>query len=167
MKDEWRPALTETEMAIADDRNNARAYGNAGLYKMDLGRSQDGIADIETALRLDPHSTDVPLWQSRLCYLRAHLGQWEEAIEQCEKAVAARPDDNGSLADLAAAYAWAGHDKEAKETAAELQARAPKFLQDIHTYMDAHDDPTYTAEMARLMEGLRKAGMPEGEKKSN
>ena len=167
MKDEWRPALTETEMAIADDRNNARAYGNAGLYKMDLGRSQDGIADIEAALRLDPHSTDVPVWQSRLCYLRAHLGQWEEAIEQCEKAVAARPDDNGSLADLAAAYAWAGHDKEAKETAAELQARAPKFLQGIHTYMDAHDDPTYMAEMARLMEGLRKAGMTEGEAKSN
>jgi hypothetical protein len=33
--------------------------------------------------------------------------------------------------------------------------------------MDAHDDPTYVAEMARLMEGLRKAGLPEGEVKSN
>jgi adenylate cyclase len=167
MKGEWTPALTETEMAIADDRNNARAYGNAGLYKMNPGHSQDGIVDVETALRLDPHSTDAPLWQSRLCYLRAHLGQWEKAIEQCEKAVAAKPDDNGSLADLAAAYAWAGHDKEAKETAAKLQARDPKFLQGIHTYVDAHDDPTYKAEMERLIEGLRKAGLPEGEKSTN
>jgi hypothetical protein len=33
--------------------------------------------------------------------------------------------------------------------------------------MDAHDDPTYKAEMARLFEGLRKAGLPEGEAKSN
>jgi len=167
MKGEWRPALTETEMAIADDRNNARAYGNAGLYKMNLGRSQDGIVDMETALRLDPHSADAPLWQSRLCYLRAHLGQWEKAIEQCETAVAAKPDDNGSLADLAAAYAWAGHDKEAKETAAKLRARDPKFIQGIDTYIDAHDDPTYKAEMARLLEGLRKAGMTEEEKGTN
>jgi adenylate cyclase len=167
MNGEWRPALTETEMAIADDRNNARAHANAGLYKMNLGRSQDGIVDVETALRLDPHSTDAPLWQSRLCYLRAHLGQWEKAIEQCETAVAANPGDNGSLADLAAAYAWAGHDKEAKENAAKLHARDPKFIQSIHTYIDAHDDPTYRAEMARLMEGLRKAGMTEEEKSTN
>jgi adenylate cyclase len=167
IKGEWRPALTETEMAIADDRNNSIAYANAGLYKMNLGRSQDGIADIETALRLDPHSSSAPSWQTRLCYLRAHLGQWEKAIEQCETAVAAKPDDNGSLADLAAAYAWAGRDKEAKETAAKLRARDPKFIQDIQIYIDAHDDPTYRAEMARLLDGLRKAGYPEGEKRTN
>jgi adenylate cyclase len=167
MRGEWRPALTETEMAIADDRNNARAYANAGLYKMNLGRSQDGIADIETALRLDPHSTDAPLWQVSLCYMRAHLAQWEQAIEQCEKAVAAKPDDNGSLADLAAAYAWAGHDKEAKETAAKLRDRDPKFIQGVHTFVDTHDDPTYRAEMARLLEGLAKAWPPEGEKPAN
>jgi len=33
--------------------------------------------------------------------------------------------------------------------------------------MDSHDDPTYKAEIARIMEGLRKAGMPEGEQKTN
>ena len=86
---------------------------------------------------------------------------------QCETAVAAKPDDNGSLADLAAAYAWAGRDKEAKETAAKLRARDPKFIQDIQIYIDAHDDPTYRAEMARLLDGPRKAGYPEGEKRTN
>jgi|SRR5271163_35655 adenylate cyclase len=156
------------------DRNGDRGRPQQpkGLRKRrplqnESGRSQDGITDIETALRLDPHSSDAPLWQSGLCYLRAHLGQWEKAIEQCEKAVAANPADNGSLADLAASYSWAGHDKEAKETAAELHARDPKFIEGMHTYMDAHDDPTYKAEMARLFEGLRKAGLPEGEAKSN
>ena len=70
-KQQWRSALTEVEMAIADDRNNSRAYADAGYYKMHLGRSQDGLADVETALRLDPHSNQAAEWQTHLCYLRA------------------------------------------------------------------------------------------------
>jgi TolB-like protein/Flp pilus assembly protein TadD len=53
-KQQWRSALTEAEMAIADDRNNPGAYADAGLYKMQLGRSQDGLTDVETALRFGP-----------------------------------------------------------------------------------------------------------------
>ena len=101
-KQQWRSALTEVEMAIADDRNNSRAYADAGYYKMHLGHSQDGLADVETALRLDPHSNQAAEWQTHLCYLRAHLAQWEQAIEQCEKAVAAAPWDNPALGALAA-----------------------------------------------------------------
>jgi adenylate cyclase len=164
---QWRSALTEVEMAIADDRNNSRAYADAGLYKMQLGRSQDGLTDVETALRLDPHSNEAAEWQTRLCYLRAHLAQWEQAIEQCEKAVAAAPWDNHALGDLAAAYAWAGHDKEAKETAVKLGERDPNFMQSLRKSMDAHDDPTFKAELARMIEGLRKAGVPEGLVKTN
>jgi hypothetical protein len=33
-KQQWRSALTEAETAIADDRNNARAYADVGSYKM-------------------------------------------------------------------------------------------------------------------------------------
>ena len=167
IKGQWRPALAEAEMAIADDRNNSRAYGNAGFYKMHLGRSADGIADVETALRLDPHSSDAPFWQANLCYLQAHLAQWEEAIEQCGKALAAKPDDSELFAALAAAYAWAGHDKEARETAAKLRAREPSLMQTLQTRMASHDDPIYKAEIARIMDGLRKAGVPDGEKGTN
>jgi adenylate cyclase len=166
-KQQWRSALTEVEMAIADDRNNSRAYADAGYYKMHLGHSQDGLADIETALRLDPHSNQAAEWQTHLCYLRAHLAQWEPAIEQCEKAVAAAPWDKPALGALAAAYAWAGYEKEAKESAVKLSARDPNFLQSVRKSMDAHDDPTFKAELARIMEGLRKAGVPEGTAKTN
>jgi adenylate cyclase len=167
LKGQWRPALTEAEMAIADDRNNPRAYGNAGFYKMHLGRSADGIADVETALRLDPHSNEAPFWQAYLCYMRAHLAQWEKAIEQCDKALAAKPDDSYSFAGLAAAHAWVGHDKEAREAAAKLRAHDPNLMQSLQTAIDSHDDPTYKAEIARIMDGLRKAGYPEGEKGTN
>ena len=150
-RQQWRSALTEAEMAIADDRNNPRAYADAGLYKMQLGRSQDGLTDVETALRLDPHSNQAPEWQTRVCYLRAHLAQWEQAIEQCEKAVAAAPWDNPALGALAAAYALTGHDKEAKETAVKLGERDPNFMRSVRKSMEAHDDPTFKAELARII----------------
>jgi TolB-like protein/class 3 adenylate cyclase len=97
LKHQWKSALVENDMAIVDDRSNAKAYAKAGLYKMYLGRSADGIADIETALRLSPHDNDAGNWQVTLCRLRAHLAQWEKAIEECEKAVAARPSDWGGV----------------------------------------------------------------------
>ena len=73
-------------MATVTIRNNTRAYADAGYWQMHLGHSQDGLADIETALRLDPHSNQAAEWQTHLCYLRAHLAQWEPAIDQCGEA---------------------------------------------------------------------------------
>jgi hypothetical protein len=33
--------------------------------------------------------------------------------------------------------------------------------------MHFSDDPTYNAQRARIVEGLRKSGLPEGDKKTN
>ena len=183
IKGEWRPALMEAETAVANDRNNANAYAAAGFYKLNLGRSQDGLADIETAFRLSPHDWEAPTWQTHLCHLYAHLAQWEHAIQQCQKALTARPRDNeqpsyagwllgnqvedgpgdiGTLVVLAAAYALAGHDKEAKETVARIPTLGSvNMAPSLQAYTEAHDDPTFKAEMARIIEGLRKAGLPD------
>jgi adenylate cyclase len=71
------------------------------------------------------------------------------------------------LIDLAAANAWLGHDKEAKEAAAQLQKVYPGFT--VQTWAGHHfsDDPTFDAQFQRVLEGLRKAGLPEGEKKTD
>jgi adenylate cyclase len=63
--------------------------------------------------------------------------------------------------DLAAANAWAGHDKEAKEAVAQLQKVHPGFT--VQKWVGIHwtDDLTFNAQYARITEGLRKAGLPE------
>ena len=96
------------------------------------------------------------------CYLHNNLAQWEQAIEWCEKALANNVrEKEGALASLAAAYAWAGHDKEAKEAVAELRKLDPSFtLQSLADYHPS-DDPTFIAQEQRIFEGLRKAGLPE------
>jgi tetratricopeptide (TPR) repeat protein len=149
------------ETAKADDHNNPWIYASAGFNKMHLGRSVDGIADVETALRISPSDNAAPQWQAYLCYLRTQLAQWEQAIEQCEKAVAANPEKSMPLADLAAAYAWAGRHMEATQAAVRVRQLSPDQLTYLQIYIEAHDDPTFKAQVARIIDGLRKAGLPE------
>ena len=63
-----------------------------------------------------------------MCHLHTHLAQWEQAIEWCGKSIASGGATNWyPYVDLAAANAWAGHDKEAKETVAQLRKVYPDF----------------------------------------
>ena len=168
-KSQWGPAIAEAETAIADDPNNARAIAQASFYRMFLGHAEDGVVGQETALRLSPHDPMAPIWQVHLCYLHNHLAQWEQAIEWCEKALANNVKERaGAFANLALANAWAGHDKEAKDAVAELRKVDPSFtVQSVAGYRNQSDDPTFNAQSARLVEGLRKAGVPEGQAKTN
>ncbi len=166
-KRQFGPAIAEEETAIAEDRNNADAHAAASFFKMWIGDSENGFAGVETALRLSPRDPLVPNWQFFMCHLHTHLAQWEQAIEWCNRSIAGNPADFFPLVDLAAAHAWLGHDKEAKEAAAQLQKVYPGFT--VQTWAGIHwtDDPTFNAQYARIVEGLRKAGLPEGEKKTN
>jgi hypothetical protein len=40
-------------------------------------------------------------------------------------------------------------------------------MQDVQKYMDAQEDPTFKAECARIIDGLRKAEVPERPVKTN
>ena len=160
-KRQWPQAIAEADAAIADNPNNAEAHAARGFWKLYLGRAEDGFSGLETAFRLSPRDPAVPIWQTNVCVLHNFLAQWEQAIEWCEKARAGAPDDIYALVHLAAANAWAGHDKEAKEAVAQLQKVYPGFT--VQTYAGTHfsDDPTFNAQRARIVEGLRKAGLPE------
>ena len=102
-----------------------------------------------------------------MCHLHSHLAQWEQAIEWCNKSTASDPTNFFPLVDLAAANAWLGHDREAKEAVAQLQKVYPGFT--VQTWAGHHfsDDPIFDAQFQRIVEGLRKAGLPEGEKKTD
>ena len=127
-KQQWRAAISQAEAALADDPNYADAHANLSFWNLFLGHSEDAFAGIETALRLSPRDPDVSLWQFFTCHLHTHLAQWEQAIEWCGKSIASGSQIPYLFVDLAAANAWAGHDKEAKEAAAQLQ----KVLSRLH-----------------------------------
>ena len=166
-KRQFRPATAEAETAIAEDPNYADAYAALGFFKLFLGHSEEGFASVEKALRLSPRDPALTFWQFEMCHLHSHLAQWEQAIEWCNRSTASDPTNFFPLVDLTAANAWLGRDREAKEAAAQLQKVYPGFT--VQTWAGHHfsDDPTFDAQFQRVLEGLRKAGVPEGEKKTD
>jgi adenylate cyclase len=166
-KRQWKAAISQAEAALADDPNNAAAHANLSFWNMFLGHSDEGFAGLETALRLSPRDPNVAWWQFEMCHLHTHLAQWEKAIEWCGKSIASGNASMFPYVDLAAANAWAGHDKEAKETVAQLRKLYPDFTVQSWAGIPWSDDPTFNEQYARIVEGLRKAGLPEGEKKTD
>jgi hypothetical protein len=101
--------------------------------------------------------------------LHSALAQWDQTIEWCQKAEDELPGANGwsgskkyALADLAAAYAWTGHDKEARDAMERLKLLDPHFTAlTVQTIIDTRPNPTFQTQAARVLEGMRKAGLPE------
>jgi adenylate cyclase len=163
-KRQWPQAIAEAEAAIADNPNNADAHALHSFWKMFLGRSEDGFSGLETAFRLSPRDPGVPAWQFYVCHLHTHLAQWEQAIEWYNKSVAGGNGGLYPLVDLAAANAWAGHDKRPKRPWRNYRKPIPASPS---RHGRAFIGPTIRPSMlqyARIVEGLCKAGLPEGEK---
>ena len=161
VKRQWRKALAEAEMAIADNRNNADAHALQGFWMMFIGRSEDGFEGVETALRMSPLDPEVGWWKYYMCHLHSHLANWDKAVDWCSRAAASLPGNWLPLVDLATADAWAGRDREAREAVAQLQKVYPGFTVQTWATIPWSDDATFTAQYARITEGLRRAGLQE------
>ena len=121
-KRQWAQAIAEADAAIAADPNNAEAHAQRGFWKM-FSRPKRGRL-LRARNRVSPKSSrsgPSPFGSTIFAASTRILAQWEQAIEWCEKAHAGAPEFWYPLAELAAANAWAGHDKEAKEAAAQLR----------------------------------------------
>ena len=155
------------DRALTLNPSFSRGWFLGGVLRLWAGHPDLAIEHAETALRLSPRDPGVPTWQFLMCHLLTHLAQWEQAIEWCGKSIASGNASMYPYVDLAAANAWAGHDKEAKHAVAQLRKLYPDFT--VQTWAGIHwsDDPTFNEQYARIVEGLRKAGLPEGEKKTD
>ena len=147
------PAKFHADRALALNPNDPRIIAQQGEVLTWLGRAEEGIRWIETALRLDPLNVNE----------RAHLmgralyacRRYTEAIEAFKQRTKPR---RGHLAEFAACYAQAGMETDAqRQAAAELQL-GPNFS--ITKYVERLPFAE-AADRDHLVEGLRKAGLPE------
>jgi hypothetical protein len=126
------------------------------------------LSGVETALRLSPHDPFHWVWEYNACALHAYLAEWGQAIEWCRKSITSLPK-YFTYANLAAAYAVTGQDTLARAAVAELLKLKPGYT--VQQFTDNRnkmsDNPTYLRELQPIIEGLRKAGLPEGDKKTD
>jgi TolB-like protein/class 3 adenylate cyclase len=156
-------ALATYDRAIALDRNLAAAHIGRARNLVLIGRAADALAPVEKAIRLSPRDPDLYVWYFVLCHANTHLARDASAIDWCLKSIATGKTFWGAWMDLASAYAWRGQRAEAAAAVAELLKVRPGFtVQKLaEEGSGVSDHPTFRKEFQRILEGVRKAGLPE------
>jgi len=156
-------ALATYDRAIALDRNLAAAYVGRARNLNVIGRAADALAPVERAIRLSPRDPELYVWYFVLCHANTHLARDAQAIEWCLKSLATGKTFYFAYVDLASAYAWRGQNAEAAAAVAELLKLRPGFT--VQTLVQegsgTSDNPAFRKEFQRIVEGARRAGLPE------
>jgi len=149
---------SEIEMAdraVALNPNSSNAWGCRGwVYKI-AGLPEDAIRSFERAIRVSPvdpllHRTFIGMAMALI-----ELGRFDEAIVAARKAVRQNPTHSAGYRCLACALAHLGRAAEGREAAALVLERDPAFT--ISAYIARGGQ----SNAKLLIEGLRKAGLPE------
>jgi tetratricopeptide (TPR) repeat protein len=155
--------IANCEHALTLDRNLAYAHAYIGLGKIFVGRAEETESQIAEALRLSPRDTTAYLWFTVAGAAKRHLGDWEEAIVWSRRSIEANRNFPQSHFELAAALAQLGRQDEASSAVS-----AGLALNPTHSIARARAlwtvesrSPTYLAQTERILESLRKAGLPE------
>jgi tetratricopeptide (TPR) repeat protein len=147
-------ALAQGKKAVALNPNSATAHLYLGKVLTFAGRLEESIPEYKIAIRLNPIPPGYYLWSLGLSY--AFTGQYDEAIEWCEKGVRQEPSDLLAQVMMTAVYSFSGRDEEARIQAAEVLSIQPKF-----SLEQFEKNVTYKREenRERLLSALRKAGL--------
>ena len=155
--------IAECEHALALDRNLAAAHAMIGFGKVLLGRAEETEAHVAEALRLSPRDMMAYDWMNAAGMAKLHLGSWEQAVGWLRRSVEANRNHSAANFHLAAALAQLDRVDEAHSAVKAGLALNPTFaISRVRAVRTARtDDPTCLAQLEPILEGLRKAGVPE------
>jgi tetratricopeptide (TPR) repeat protein len=155
-------SIAEFERALALDPNQAAAYAGIGLAKYCIGHAKETEAHVQEALRLSPRDTSAYLWMGVAGVAKILLGSDEEAVTRLRCAIEMNRNFPRAYFWLAAALAQLNRLDEAKFTVQAGLALVPTYT--VRGFRDraSNDHPTFLAQRERIVEGMRKAGIPEG-----
>jgi adenylate cyclase len=153
--DDCEGSLELADRAVALNPNSHRAWGSRGWVCGAAGLPEEAVRSFECAIRMSPVNPQLYLPLGGMGIWLVELGRFDEAIAATKKALRQNPSFSAAYRCLASAFAHLGRDVEAREAAARLLETDPAF--------------TISAWIARggqsksklLIEGLRKAGLPE------
>ena len=155
--------IAQCEHALELDRNLAHAHAAIGLGKIFIGRAEETEAHIAEALRLSPRDTMAYIWMTLAGMAKNFLGSWEQAVAWCRRSTEANRNFPGPNFQRAAALAQLGRLDEAHSAIAAGLGLNPAFsISRARALWTARsDDPTYLAQLERILDGMHKAGLPE------
>jgi tetratricopeptide (TPR) repeat protein len=154
-------ALAEHETAIALNPNSAFAQYCFGYALNRADRPQESLGCFDLALRLSPRDPGAWSFQTLRAASLYFLGRYEEAIVAARDAERTKPEDVvWPLLHLAASLGQLGRSDEAASVVQDLRGKRPGLtLARFRAW--PHNESRSAQSMEKMMDGLRKAGLPE------
>jgi adenylate cyclase len=155
---DYEGARAETERALSMSPNLALAHAVLGQTLVFSGRPEEGVAALRISIRLDPRAPELRFRLNQVALGLYFSGKYEAAVEAAKRAIRSYPDFPNAYRWLAAALGQMGRTAEAKEALEQAIAIAPSLFD---MYVRGRVPWTRPEDRAHMLDGLRKAGMPE------
>jgi adenylate cyclase len=151
---------SESEIEMADravvlNPNSFRVWSYRGQVYRIAGLPEEAVQSFERAIRMSPVDPQLYSPLGGMGYAFIELGRFDEAIVAGKKAQRQNPSYSPAYRCLASAFALIGRDAEAREAAARLLEVDPAFTMSAYVARGGQSNAKL------LIEGLRKAGLPE------
>jgi tetratricopeptide (TPR) repeat protein len=147
-------AIAEGEKAVELSPNGANAHFALAMFLKFAGRPTVALAHINKAIRLNPMPSST--YYCILGTLHRDMNQYDKAIAAFKKGLHVHPDSAFCWINLTAAYSLAGRQDKAREAAAEILKRNPRFSLKYFAKQIPFKNP---ASAKRVVDALRKAGL--------
>ncbi|KYH03313.1 winged helix-turn-helix domain-containing tetratricopeptide repeat protein [Bradyrhizobium sp. DOA1] len=144
--------------ALRLNPNLAAAWQRSGWIRVYAGECELAIEHLRTAMRLSPLDPQMHLAYSAMAFAYFLLGDLDQSSTWSDRALQLRPGWPVALRVSAMSHALAGRERPKQEAMARLRMLQPNLrLSNLHEQIFLHR-PEH---MARFVEGMRTAGLPE------
>ncbi len=161
-------ANAEAERALDLDPAVVDAYAQLAFNDEVLGQFEKSLENLNKAIRLSPHDPSLHYWYTGKADAHFALKQYKPAIEWARRAIAIDPTFRESHPVLIASLGWTGRQAEAHEATERYLSLFPTGPRTVAEWKamkaqktNSDSDPRVLEYWDRLIEGLRKAGLPE------
>jgi adenylate cyclase len=160
-------AIAEDRRALELDPSLVDAYWHMGFVMRRLGEFQTSLELIDKAIRLSPNDPFRGSWYADKAGSDLALKQYDQAIEWGRRAIEIIPNRGTPHVYLIAALALAGQESQAHEALQRYLAlpsaarTVAEWKRTRARYVNESTDPRYVEHWDLLIDGLRKAGVPE------
>ena len=151
-------ALAAIDRSLSLDANSAQAWNASGWVRWNCGYGTMAIEHLERAKRLSPLDPQAPIFSIGIAWANFIEGRYEEAANRADLAMREQTRNVTALRCKIASLGLLGRADEAREAVRALVVVQPDAtvskLKSIMPMRRPED-------MARYLDGLRKAGVPE------
>jgi adenylate cyclase len=152
---DYENSVALADQAVTLNPNSFHAWNVRGYVHRVAGLPEEAVRSFERAIRMSPIDPRLHTALGGIGMALIELRRFDEAIVAGKKALRLNPSNFSGYRFLASAFAHLGRDAEAREAAARVLEIDPAFTISAWIARGGHSNSKL------LIEGLRKAGLPE------